>query len=90
MPRRFLFRPVLPYRPLQAVTPDCAYILSGGGSAILLQHNILSFLFDLEGDNRDIVALGLAAPAVQLVTQTWRTVDTPSVSSQAAERQFFR
>lgn len=82
------FRPLGPYRPLQAGTPACAFILSGGGVAVLLQHNILSFLYTPEGPNRDIVALGHSAPSVQLVTQNWTTVDTPSVASHHSEPQF--
>ena len=39
------FRPLAAYRPLQAGSPACAFILSGGGVAVLLQHNILSFLY---------------------------------------------
>ena len=76
------FRPVLAYRPLQSLTPTSSYILAGGGAAVLIQHNILSCLFDPEGSNPDIRALGRSAPALQLVTQTWTKVDTPSVSSR--------
>ena len=79
---RLTFRPVIAYRPLQSLTPTSSYILAGGGPAVLIQHNILSYLFDPEGPNPDLRELGHCAPALKLVTQNWTKVDTPSVSSR--------
>lgn len=83
--RPTLFRPVLPYRPLQTGSTTSAFILSGGGIAVLIQHNIFTFLYDPDRDNPDLRALGRTAPALQLVAQTWRQVDTPSVASPVAQ-----
>ena len=74
-------RPTLAYRPLILLTPTSSFILAGGGQAVLIQHNILPCLFDPTGPTPDIRAFGLCAPAVQLIAQSWRQVDTPSVSS---------
>ena len=79
------FRPVLPYRPLQTSSTASTFVLSGGGIAILIQHNIFTFLFIPDSDNPDLRAFGRSAPALQLVTQTWRQVDTPSVASPVAD-----
>ena len=87
--QQLVFRPVVAYRPLQALTPTSSFILAGGGQAVLIQHSILSFLYDSEGPNPDIQAFGLCAPAVKLVTQSWTKVDTPSVSSRAQQHGFW-
>ena len=84
-----VFRPVVAYRPLQALTPTSSFILAGGGQAVLIQHSILSFLYDSEGPNPDIQAFGVCAPALKLVTQSWTKVDTPSVSSRAQQHGFW-
>ena len=81
--------PRLTYRPLQSTSGDCSYVLAGTGFAVLLQHNILSFLYTPDGPNRDLRTLGCAASAIQLVTGTWTQVDTPSVSSQQTRDGFF-
>ena len=79
------FRPTLQYRPLISLTPTSSYILAGGGPALLIQHNIFSFLYDSDTSNPDLRAFGLCAPAVTLVTQSWTGVDTPSVSSRTQQ-----
>ena len=83
------FTPLSSYRPLESTSGECSYVLAGTGSAILIQHNILSFLYTPEGTNTDLRAFGCSASAIQLVTQTWTQVDTPSVSSQQAGNDFF-
>ena len=75
------FRPQQLYRPLQALSPECSFILSGGGIAVDLQFQIFSFLYTPDTVNVDLASLGLAAPALKLVTQSWTQVDTPSVAS---------
>ena len=87
---RFRFRPLVAYRPLIAVTPTASYILAGGGQAVFIQHSILTCLFDSTGLNPDIRALGAAAPALQLIAQSWTQVDTPSVSSRTSDRPNFQ
>ena len=83
------FRASLAFRPLQSVSPTCSYVLTGGGPAVLIQHQILLCLYDKDGENRDLVELGRSAPALQLVTQSWTQVNTPSVSSEQADHGFF-
>ena len=80
--RQLPFRPVLPHRPLRSISTDCSYVLAGDGFAVLLQHNIFTFLYSVDGPNPDLHALGCTAPAIRLITGTWTKVDTPSVSSQ--------
>ena len=79
------FRPTHQYRPLISLTPTSSYILAGGGPALLIQHNIFSFLYVSDTSNPDLRAFGLCAPAVTLVTQSWTGVDTPSVSSRTQQ-----
>ena len=83
------FTPLSSYRPLESTSGECSYVLAGTGSAILIQHNILSFLYTPEGTNTDLRAFGCLASAIQLLTGTWTQVDTPSVSSQQAGNDFF-
>ena len=80
---------VASHRPLESTSGECSYVLAGTGSAVLIQHNILSFLYTPDGTNTDLRAFGCSASAIQLVTQTWTQVDTPSVSSQQAGNGFF-
>jgi hypothetical protein len=82
------FRAVLAYRPLQSSSSTCSFILAGGGLAVLLQHNILSFLYTPEGTNSDLQELSRTAPALRLVTGNWTQVDTPSVASQQEDGFF--
>ena len=84
-PRLPVFRPLVPHRPLQSDSTSCSYILAGGGSAVLLQHSILSYLYTPGARNPDIFHLGNTAPAIRIITGSWTQVDTPSVSSQRAE-----
>ena len=80
-PRPVVFRPVHPYRPLQTSSATSSFVLSGGGIAVLFQQNIFEFLYQPDSADTDLHALSLTAPALKLVTQTRRQVDTPSVAS---------
>ena len=80
-----IFRPLVPHRPLQSGSPACSYVLAGGGFAVLLQHNIFSFLYTPGVFSADIHQLGNTAPAIRIITGSWTQVDTPSVSSQRAD-----
>ena len=82
------FRAVLAYRPLKSSSWTCSFILAGGGFAVLLQHNTLSFLYTPEGTNSDLQELSRTAPAFRLVTGSWTQVDTPSVASQQEDGFF--
>ena len=64
------------------ISEDCSYVLAGDGFAVLIQHNIFSFLYSVDGPNPDLHAFGCTAPAIRLITGTWTKVDTPSVSSR--------
>ena len=83
------FTPLFPFRPLESPSGDGSYVLAGTGSAILIQHNLLSFLYTPEGTNTDLRAFGCLASAIQLLTGTWTQVETPSVSSQQTINDFF-
>ena len=87
--RPFVFRLQGPYRFLQTDLPVSVYVFTGGGPAALVQQNIFSFLYDSEGPNLDLVAFGLCAVSLQLVTFRWRQVDTPSVASPVSELSDF-
>ena len=75
-------RTLRPYRPLQSGSPSCSYVLAGGGFAVLIQHNIFSYLYTPGTFSSDLHHLGNTAPALRPVTRSWTQVDTPSVSSQ--------
>ena len=79
------FRPLQPYRFLLAGSPACTFILAGGGIAVDLQFQIFSFLYTPDSANLDLVALGRSASALQLVTQSWTQVSTPSVASPISD-----
>ena len=87
--RPFVLRLQGPYRFLQTDLPVSVYVFTGGGPAALVQHHIFSSLYDSEGPNLDLVAFGLCAVSLQLVTCRWRQVDTPSVASPASELSDF-
>ena len=79
------FRPSGPSRPLQSGSSSCSYVLAGRGFAVLLQHNIFSYLYTPGVFSSDLYHFGNTAPALRLVTGSWTQVDTPSVSSQRAD-----
>ena len=73
------------YRFLQSGSPQCSFVLTGGGIAVDLQFHIFSYLYTPDSANLDLAALGLSASALQLVTQSWTQVDTPSVASPISD-----
>ena len=78
MLRRRLLR-----RPPQISDPNCAFVLTGTGFAILLQHSILAFLYTVDCHlNRDIASFGQCSAVLFCITVTWRQVDTPSVADE--------
>jgi hypothetical protein len=61
------------------------FVLTGSGSAIILQHTILLFLTDPDTTgNTDIWSLSQVSVNLFRVTVTWRQVDTPSIASIAS------
>jgi hypothetical protein len=71
-------------RPLQSPTTACAFIFSGRGTAILIHHSILEFLYTPDTVNLDIIQFSRTAAACWLATSRWTQVDTPSIATQAS------
>ena len=64
---------------------NCRFILTGQGTAILLQHRIFECLFDPDGPSDSLAQLQGCSVALRLVVQKWTQVDTPSVARHASD-----
>ena len=70
-------------RPTQCRDPNCAFIFTGAGVAVIPRQLILEFLYNsaLSTPHRDFIALAHSSFAICLATGCWTQVDTPSVEA---------
>lgn len=77
-----MIRRPFPRRPSRINSPLLNFILTGYGSALQLQHNILLFLADpISVWTVELCTLSQVSANLFRITVTWRQVDTPSIAS---------
>ena len=69
-------------RPTQTADPAVSFIFTGRGTALLVRHNILQFLYHSQHSS-SLAPLTCASFAIAIVTGRWTQVDTPSTAQRS-------